>query len=1201
MGEPLNLLLIEDNELDATLLSYELRNSGFSVNLKRVETAKEMQAALAEAEWDAIVSDYKLPAFSAPKALETLKNSGKDLPFIVVSGTIGEETAVEIMRSGAHDYLMKGNLNRLAEVLRREIRDARGRRESQRAETALRESEQQLRLLFERSNDAIFVIEKQSGLYLRANRAAEKLTGLSLVELKTISVFEVVPTSARELIQQLSETDEALNLKQVQYTEPDGHQHIAELSILPVNERIVFGIAHDITEQLAAAEALQRRAQEVEALYRLSLEINTQTDLLALLQMVVEQATSLLKARMGGLYLLTPDGQTLELVIAHNLPGISTGVTLKRGAGLSGKIAETGQALMIEDYSQWPGRDAQFAQAPFRRVLGVPLRTKGNVIGVLNITDDQQTGSYSQDEIRLVCLFADQAAIAVENTRLLDAVQKELGERKQAEAALRESEERYRIIITSAPLITFVLDQQGVFTMSEGKGLASLGLLPGQVVGMSVFEVYRDSPEIIEDVRAALQGEPRHRDVQIGQAYYEVHYIPIYTAEGAVSRVIGVANDITERKKAEHSLRESESSYRGLFNSVAEAIYIQDQSGHFLDVNEGAVNMYGYTRQEMLGRTPAFLSAPGRNDLESLNHALQLAFAGQSQQFEFWGLRKNGEVFPKDVRVYKGTYFGQVVLIAFSQDITARKRAEQALQRRLKEITALHNLARASLLVTSSEELVEIITLEVGKSFYPDNFGILFLDKARGSLRAHPSYRGLTESIKEITNPENSITGSVVLSGQPRRIPDVRLEPNYIPVTLGIHSELCIPIKIGESTVGVINAESQELDFFTEDDERLLLTIANQMAIAIERIQLFELERKRRQEAETLRQATAALSTSLDLDHVLEAILTSLKQVVPYDSASVFLLEDKHLRITTVHGVEHPEEVVGKSYPADDPLFVEVQTYRHPIILADAQLDPRFNRWGESFPVHGWMSIPLITRDAVIGYITLDNRQVGAYNQEAGGLAQAFAHQAAAAIENARLFKGLQDSLKEINLAYESTIEGWSKAMDLRDKETEGHTLRVTAMTTRLAQRMGIHGEELTHIRRGALLHDIGKMGVPDRILLKPDRLKDEELLIMRRHPQYAYDMLSPVAYLRPALTIPYCHHEYWDGSGYPQGLAGEEIPIAARLFAVVDVWDALTSDRPYRPAWTPQETRQYIAGLAGIQFDPRIVLEFLKMLEEEA
>jgi len=1200
MNEALNLLLVEDNELDATLLAHELRKAGFEVHLERVETAGEMQAALARKAWDAVVSDYKLPAFSAPKALETLRKSGMDLPFLVVSGTIGEETAVEIMRSGAHDYLMKGNLNRLAEALRREIRDARGRRESQRAEIALRESEQQLRLLFERSNDAIFVINKDTGFYLRANRSAEKLTGMNQDQLKTISVFEIAPQDSKERLQQLSSTDESLNLGEVTYTQPGGATRIAELSILPVNDRIVFGIMHDITEQLQTANALRHHAQEVEALYRTSLEINSQTDLLALLKMIVEQAASLLNAQMGGLYLLLPDNQTLELVVAHNLPGISTGITLQVGDGLSGKIIQSGQTTMIEDYRNWIGQAPVYKNSPFRRVLGVPLRVKGSVIGVLTITDDELTGSYSEDEIRLVSLFADQAAIAVENTRLLDAVQRELSERKQAEQALRESEERYRIIVTSAPLITFVIDTQGIFTMSEGKGLASLGLMPGQVVGQSALDLYQEYPEIIADLQAALRGEARHRDTQVGKTFFEIHYIPIFEGQN-VTRVIGVANDITERKKADESLRQSESSYRGLFNNVAEAIYIQDQNGHFLDVNEGALNMYGYTREELIGRTPAFLSAPGKNDLEAVNQAIQLAFAGEHQQFEFWGLRKNGEVFPKDMRVYKGTYFGQEVLIAFAQDITARKKAEQALQRRLKEITILHNLARASILVNTTDELVELVTQEVGNAFYPDNFGILFRDERGQVLRAHPSYRGITEEIKEIVQLEKSVTGPVLMSGKPRRIADVRLEPNYIQVTAEIRSELCVPIKTGEHTIGVINAESKQLDFFSDDDEQLLLTIARQMAIAIERIQLFDSERKRRQEAETLREATAALSTSLDLDHVLDSILTSLKQVVPFDSASVFLLEGDKLRITTVHGVENSEQLIGKTFPSGDAFSQEVESLRHPLILADTQLDPRFKHWGETFPIRGWMIVPLITRDKVIGYITLDHRTIAAYNEEAGALAQAFAHQAAAAIENARLFEGLQNSLEELNLAYESTIEGWSKAMDLRDKETEGHTLRVTAITINLAQRLGLAGEDLVQIRRGALLHDIGKMGVPDRILLKPDRLKDEELLIMRRHPQYAYDMLSPIPYLHSALVIPYCHHERWDGSGYPQGLKGEEIPIAARLFAVVDVWDALTSDRPYRPAWTAKEAIHYIRELSGVQFDPVIVMEFLKMLGQES
>ncbi len=181
--------------------------------------------------------------------------------------------------------------------------------------------------------------------------------------------------------------------------------------------------------------------------------------------------------------------------------------------------------------------------------------------------------------------------------------------------------------------------------------------------------------------------------------------------------------------------------------------------------------------------------------------------------------------------------------------------------------------------------------------------------------------------------------------------------------------------------------------------------------------------------------------------------------------------------------------------------------------------------------------------------------------------------------------------------AYDATIEGWSRAMDLRDKETEGHTQRVTILSEKLARQAGIKDEDLIYIRRGALLHDIGKLGVPDSILLKSDKLTGEEWAIMRNHPQYAYDMIHPIEYLRPALDIPYSHHEKWDGSGYPRGLKGEEIPLAARIFAIIDVWDALTSDRPYRMAWDKEKTMKYINEQSGKHFDPHIVELFNKLM----
>jgi len=207
------------------------------------------------------------------------------------------------------------------------------------------------------------------------------------------------------------------------------------------------------------------------------------------------------------------------------------------------------------------------------------------------------------------------------------------------------------------------------------------------------------------------------------------------------------------------------------------------------------------------------------------------------------------------------------------------------------------------------------------------------------------------------------------------------------------------------------------------------------------------------------------------------------------------------------------------------------------------------------------------------------------------------ASETAIAVDNAQLFKDLEKTNIDLATAYESTLEGWARTLEMRDRETEGHSQRVLKLTLELANRMGITGDEIIHLRRGTLLHDIGKIGIPDDILLKPGPLTKKEWRTMRQHPVYAYEMLSFIPLLAPALDIPYCHNEKWDGSGYPQGLKGEEIPLSARIFAIVDVWDALRSDRPYREAWTDKDALSYIKEQSGKYFDPRVVKKFLAMI----
>jgi len=291
---------------------------------------------------------------------------------------------------------------------------------------------------------------------------------------------------------------------------------------------------------------------------------------------------------------------------------------------------------------------------------------------------------------------------------------------------------------------------------------------------------------------------------------------------------------------------------------------------------------------------------------------------------------------------------------------------------------------------------------------------------------------------------------------------------------------------------------------------------------------------------------------------------------------------------------------VDKTYPSNDGLFDHIIASGQSLILEDAQLDSRFKKWPASERIRGWLGVPMIARGQVIGFITLDSFTPGTFSPGDAELAQSFAHQASVAIENTRLFENLQKTNLELSQAYDTTLEGWGKALELRDKETQGHTLRVTNLTIKLARRMGCNIEQLIQIRRGVLVHDIGKMGVPDQILNKKGSLTKKEWEEMRKHPQYAFDLLYPIAYLRPALDVAYCHHERWDGTGYPRGLRDTQIPLAARIFTVVDVWDALLYERPYRKAWARKKIMKYIQDQAGIHFDPQVVKVFLQMMQEE-
>jgi putative nucleotidyltransferase with HDIG domain len=341
------------------------------------------------------------------------------------------------------------------------------------------------------------------------------------------------------------------------------------------------------------------------------------------------------------------------------------------------------------------------------------------------------------------------------------------------------------------------------------------------------------------------------------------------------------------------------------------------------------------------------------------------------------------------------------------------------------------------------------------------------------------------------------------------------------------------------------------------------------------------------------------INSSMGLRRVLEEVMDSLISLIHAERGFLMLRESNgELAVQIARGIAHIN-LDEEAFKVSKTVVRKVVESGAPVLTTNAQADPRFDAQMSvaAYQLRSILCVPLKLKDDLIGVLYVDNRaHAGIFKENDLELISGFADQAAVAINSARLFEDLQESHRELEKAYQATLEGWVRALDLRDKETEGHTQRVTILTQRLARSMGVDGEALVNITRGALLHDIGKMAIPDGILLKPGQLTDDERTLIQKHPVYAYEMLSPIAFLVPAIDIPYCHHEKWDGSGYPRGLRGKDIPFAARIFPVVDVWDALTSNRPYRKALPQYEVRQRIKNDSGKHFDPVVVDAFMEM-----
>ena len=553
-------------------------------------------------------------------------------------------------------------------------------------------------------------------------------------------------------------------------------------------------------------------------------------------------------------------------------------------------------------------------------------------------------------------------------------------------------------------------------------------------------------------------------------------------------------------------------------------------------------------------------------------------------------------------------------LMTFSNQLALaieRMHLLDAQQRQTREVTTLYETAISISGLLDTEKLINRVYLQVSDLFPLDSFFMAFNEEETSEIHiavAMEENRVLSELVDQrLPIHDSGLIGWVIQNQKTLLIRDLKTDPlpvKPIYVKKPVRSWLGVPLIKHGKTIGALAIQSFQPFTYEENHSHLLESMAAQIATSLENAQLIEQTQNRLQRLSALHDIDLVINSSLDLRVTMNILLDQVIEKLNVDAASVMLLNTKTqvLKFAAGRGFK-TRKIEEYHLRLGEGISGQAAMERHlvqSLNLSELDENSAYPTLLSDEGFISYYSVPLIAKGQVKGVLDIFNRSLITPDQEWVNFLETLAGQAAIAIDNTTLLEDLHRSNIELTLAYDTTLEGWSHALDLRDKETEGHTQRVVDLTLKIAKGLGMDDTELIHLRRGALLHDIGKMGIPDEILFKPGPLNNEEWVIMRRHPQMAYELLHPIVHLRPSVDIPYCHHERWDGNGYPRGLKGEQIPPGARIFSVVDVWDALTSDRPYRKAWPAKRALDFIKEQKGTQFDPKVVDLFLILIKNE-
>lgn len=781
-------------------------------------------------------------------------------------------------------------------------------------------------------------------------------------------------------------------------------------------------------------------------------------------------------------------------------------------------------------------------------------------------------------------------------------------DRKTARDSLRESQRAFLTLVNNLPGMVFRCQNDHKWTLelvSAGchalTGYYADELIKGRRVNYGDLIFPEDREKIWSEIQVSLNHRtPYVITYRLIAANGDIKTVweqgeGVYDPEDNLQAIEGYITDISHQRRIREALNESLQKFRALVESFDDIVYT-------LDLNQRFTGIYGH-RAFNAGFNPEWsLGCTAQEVLPqhaALMHEIanQNALEGKHQIFEWSQSTALGQLyFQTSISPLFNESHQVVGLVGVGRDITSIKKHEQ-------EQEAIITLASAMRTATNRAQMLDVIQDELQRLLSASGLAIalweecaqgFIVERATGMIRANSGQplmlrtgslgmTALREGLPQSSSPAMQI-GDIVQASQ--------LKEN--------ENLIAVPLLVQDNKIGIIWLLREAP--FSKHEIQLMNTFGNMVANALHRATLFEQTEKRLCQLRSLREVDQAVISKRNLPEVMQVIVEQINANLVADAVEISIVDPDTGRTSRLAAMGF-----SSPYENQEPLRVD-KPIRHCAlfsgkieILTDSHDTVEFFlQRGVAFEgFTGYVSVPIFVDNSVQGVIEVFSRAGLKVTNDILEYLEILAGQAALAIDNINLYESLKQTNAELIDAYDSTIEGWSRTLDMRDKETEGHTQRVTFLTLELATRMGCKEDDLIQIRRGALLHDIGKMGIPDDILHKPGPLDDREWALMKLHPEYAYERLKCIRFLSKALEIPYCHHEKWDGTGYPRGLMGLKIPLSARIFSVIDVWDALTSDRPYRKAWSSDQALEYIREQSGRHFDPQVVSEFLKMAEE--